>query len=75
MTHPLTKVGTLKDNELEDKIIDLSSRYWKTTNPEVQQQIMLILDDYRQELSTRRAKQQIKEQNGENDLDNLINIS
>ena len=75
MTHPLTKVGTLKDNELEDKIIDLSSLYWKTTNPEVQQQIMLILDDYRQELSTRRAKQQIKEQNGENDLDNLINIS
>tara|TARA_A200000159_G_C6987735_1_gene200299 strand:- start:158 stop:385 length:228 start_codon:yes stop_codon:yes gene_type:complete len=75
MTHPLTKVGTLKDNELEDKIIDLSSRYWKTTNPEVQQQIMLILDDYRQELSARRAKQQVKEQNGENDLDNLINIS
>lgn len=75
MTHPLTKVGTLKDNELEDKIIDLSSRYWKTTNPEVKQQIMLILDDYRQELSARRAKQQVKEQNGENDLDNLINIS
>ena len=75
MTHPLTKVGTLKDNELEDKIIDLSSRYWKTTNLEVQQQIMLILDDYRQELSARRAKQQVKEQNGENDLDNLINIS
>ena len=75
MTHPLTKVGTLKDNELEDKIIDLSSRYWKTTNPEVQQQIMLILDDYRQELSARRAKQQVKEQNGENDLDNLTNIS
>lgn len=75
MTHPLTKVGTLKDNELEDKIIDLSSRYWKTTNPEVQQQIMLILDDYRQELSARRAKQQVEEQNGENDLDNLINIS
>ncbi len=75
MTHPLTKVKTLKDNELEEKIIDLSTRYWKTSNPDIQRQIMLILDEYRQELGARRAKQQVSEQNGENDLDNLINIS
>ncbi len=75
MTHPLSKVTQLKDNELENKIIELSSRYWKTSNPDVQQQIMLILDDHRQELSSRRAKQQIAQENGENDLDNLINIS
>ena len=75
MTHPLTKVKTLKDNELEEKIIDLSTRYWKTSNPDIQRQIMLILDDYRQELGARRAKQQVSEQNGENDLDSLINIS
>ena len=59
MTHPLTKVKTLKDNELEEKIIDLSTRYWKTSNPDIQRQIMLILDDYRQELGARRAKQQV----------------
>lgn len=75
MTHPLTKVKTLKDNELEEKIIDLSTRYWKTSNPDIQRQIMLILDEYRQELGSRRAKQQVSQQNGENDLDNLINIS
>ena len=75
MAHPLTKVHLLKDPELEQKIIELSSRYWQTSNPEVQNQIMMVLDDYRLELGSRRAKAQLSQENGEKGLDSLINIS
>ena len=38
-------------------------------------QIMMVLDDYRLELGSRRAKAQLSQENGEKGLDNLINIS
>jgi len=77
MTHPLVNdLGSLKDNELESKILDLSKKYWVTRNSDVQYQIKLILDQYNEELRSRRHKllqQQMENRNQE--LDKLIKIN
>ena len=40
--HPLFEDTTeLSDNDLEEKVIDLTKRYWQTANPQAQQQITL----------------------------------
>jgi hypothetical protein len=67
----------ISDSEIEDKISELSRKYFISRNPHVQQQISTILEMYKEEMRSRRAKQRLKdqEQNGENGLDNLINIS
>ena len=66
-------------SELSDKINDLSKKYFMTTNPEVQNQIRVVLEMYRAEAVTRQAKETLNQssdkENGENSLDNLINIS
>lgn len=78
MLNPL--VDSLEDlsiNELEEKIIVLQRRYFMTHNPGVQSQIQNFLEIYKQELQTRRqieAERQ-RQQNGDNGLDNLINVS
>ena len=75
--HPLVNdLSSLKDNELESKILDLSKKYWVTRNSDVQYQIRLILDQYNEELRTRRHKllqQQMENRNQE--LDKLIKIN
>ena len=79
MFNPLVdNFNQLNDSEVEDKLTELARKYWMTRNPEVQQQITVLMDMYRIELTTRRAIQQQKQKdqdNGENSLDNLINIS
>ena len=64
--------------ELEDKIADLQRKYFLTRNPQVQVQIANVLDIYKLELQDRRIKELKRQQsqdNDENSLDNLINIS
>ena len=77
MMHPLVNdLSSLKDNELESKILDLSKKYWVTRNSDVQYQIRLILDQYNEELRSRRHKllqQQMENRNQE--LDKLIKIN
>lgn len=75
--HPLlNSLHELSDNELEQKISSASRTYWRTANPQVQSQIAMVIDSYKQELETRRTKQHLEqEENGDSDLDNLINIS
>ena len=79
MLNPL--VDSLEDlsiNELEEKIIVLQRRYFMTQNPGVQSQIQNFLEIYKQEVQTRRqieSQRQKEQQNGDNDLDNLINVS
>ncbi len=74
-------VDNLQDistTELSEKISDLSRKYFMTNNPEVQNQIRTVLEMYRTEAVSRQAKEtfdQNKSENGENSLDNLINIS
>ena len=73
----LDNFDELSDAEIELKISELSRKYFISHNPQVQQQISVILEMFKQELSSRIAKQRQKEQeqNGENGLDSLINVS
>ena len=78
MFNPLVdNFDELSDSEIEYKVSELSQKYFISRNPQVQQQISVILDMYKQELQSRIAKARLKEQeqNGENGLDNLINVS
>ena len=72
-------LSDISTNDLSDKINDLSKKYFMTTNPEVQNQIRVVLEMYRAEAVTRQAKETLNQssdnENGENSLDNLLNIS
>lgn len=67
----------LSDSEIDLKISELSRKYFMARNPQLQSQISTILEMYKQEAYTRREQQKLRqmEQNGDNDLDNLIKIS
>jgi hypothetical protein len=75
--HPLLgSLNTLSDNELEQKLSEVNKRYWQTSNPEVREQVIMIIESYKLELDSRRIKQKIdSQQNGNSGIDNLINIS
>tara|TARA_B100002019_G_scaffold275194_1_gene272849 strand:- start:1911 stop:2144 length:234 start_codon:yes stop_codon:yes gene_type:complete len=69
-------LNELSAQELENKAIELSKKYWQTQNPDVRVQIQNVLNMYREELKVRRAQEKVKNQdNDDNSLDNLINIS
>jgi hypothetical protein len=72
----MDNISDLKDTELENKIQELSKKYWVAQNPNVKMQIANFLSIYQEELKTRRAKgwdQQYQKRN--KDLDNLIQVS
>ena len=75
--HPLIgDLKTLKEPELENKIQELSRRYFQVHNLELQQQIIMLLEGYKEELATRRSKMwQEQYQKRDTDLDSLINVS
>jgi hypothetical protein len=75
--HPLVHdLEKLKENELENKIQELSKKYFQAHNLGMQQQIILILETYKEELAKRRAKiWQEQYQKRDTDLDSLINVS
>lgn len=77
MSHPLSEdFSQLKDAEIEQRIQDLSKKYWQTQNANVQRQITMFLDIYKTEMQHRR-QQQLNQlyQKRSKDLDNLINVS
>ena len=74
--HPLIdNYKDLTDSELNEKIADLSHKYWKTKNPAIQSQMVMILDELREEQRMRIQNSQLNSGSDNNDLDNLINIS
>ena len=78
MFNPLVDdLSILEDSEIESKISELSKKYFQARNPDLQRQISVILEMYKQEIITRREKARLQQQqeNGEEGLDNLINIS
>lgn len=78
MIHPFSgDLSELTITQIEDKITDLSKKYFATHNPQVQEQIATFIEIYKQELHMKIAQEQLRqqEQNGNNDLDSLINIS
>lgn len=77
MIHPLAEdFSKLKDNEIENKLQELSRKYWQANNPSVKQQISIFIDLYRTELNVRRAKQlEQVYQKRDKDLDNLVKVN
>jgi len=74
MVHPLAQLNHLTDTELQEKLDDLNKKYWMASNPDVRNQIVLMLDSLKLEQENRQIKQK-KAENQDNNLDNLINIS
>ena len=78
MFNPLVEnFNNLTDNQLDDKISELSRKYMiSANNPALQQQVLAVLEMHREEMRSRIAQKAQKTlSNDENDLDNLINIS
>lgn len=77
MFHPLTEdFSSLKDAEIENKVNELSRKYWQANNPAVKHQISVFLDIYKTELSARRAKSfEQAYQKRDTGLDKLINVN
>ena len=77
MFHPLSEdPSNLTISQIEDKITSLSNKYFMTQNPQAQDQIATFIEIYKQELHMKMAQERLRQQeNDNNDLDNLINIS
>lgn len=73
--HPLINDLTeFTDAQLQEKVVTLQRKYFSTNNIEVQSQITLLIDTYQLEIE-KRTRDKKKNQNPDNDLDNLINVS
>jgi len=76
MIHPheneLEKYTT---QEIESKVVKLNRLYFQTTNPSVQDQMVMLIDGYKLELEVRQVAAQKKAAEQQNGLDNLINVS
>ena len=75
--HPLiTNLDQLKETELENKIAELTKRYYfSANNTYLQNQVLLVLDTYRTELESRRfAEWQKMVESQEKMIDKLINV-
>ena len=76
MFNPLVdSFDSLSDLEIDNKISELTRKYFISNNPQVQSQIATILEMFKFEIEARSASQRLKEQNNENGLDNLIKVS
>lgn len=76
MDDPFAKIFHLTDAELESRINDLTKKYWKTSNPALQEQIIVQLDAHKTERTMRESRKwQESQKNLDKGLDSLINIS
>lgn len=75
--HPLAgDMSQFKDNELEEKINSLTRKYFMTYNMEVRQQMSMLLETYKTELSKRRQIALDKlMQKSEKNLDKLVKVN
>jgi len=78
LLHPLAgDLASLKDQELDAKIQDISKKYFMTHNPGVQAQMSAMLNSLREEQSKRQqaALNKLMAMNKDKGLDKLINVS
>ena len=75
--HPLVNdLSSLKDGEIEAKIQELTKKYFMSHNYELQHQVGMVLETYKEELAKRQQAIYEKMMNSRNkDLDKLINVS
>ena len=71
----LENLTELTDNELYSKTSEITKKYWATANPQLRQQIKIIIDQLVQEQQERLIKQKQNPTDDDSDLDNLININ
>lgn len=75
----LPDLTQIKDQEIENKVHELTKKYWiamKFGNGYLGQQILVSLEAYKQEMGRRQAEQQkalLSKQN--KDLDDLIKVN
>ena len=65
-------------SQLYDKVAELTKKYFQTQNPQLREQISTFIEFYKQEAIQKEAKiriEQESQQNGNLDLDSLINVS
>ena len=73
MLHPLDDDLSIYNNQqLESKIADLTKKFVRQRNPQVKDQMVLLINSYKMELRERIQKEQRQKTNL--DLDKLINI-
>lgn len=74
--HPLIEsLAKLKDSEIEQKIQELSRKYWATQNLSLREQVAIALNTFIDELTERRMIIWQKQQEEmDNSLGKLINI-
>jgi len=74
MFHPIEEnLNNYTTPQLENRMQDLSKKFFMTRNPEVKNQMATLIEMYRLELRSRYAQEMAKNQ--DKDLDNLINVS
>ena len=74
MLHPFTQnVSELTLKEIDAKISDLTKKFFQTRNPDAKSQIQLLLNSYKLEVSERKIKARLNNDN--KGLDKLIDIS
>lgn len=75
MFHPLAgDLSGLKDNEIEEKLIDLNKKYYAAArmgSRDLLTQLSSLITMYREELKSRYAK---KSQQDDDELGQLINV-
>ena len=78
MIHPHeNEIKNYTDAQLEQKLLKLNHMYFMTENQDMRQQMILLIDGYKLEIEARRAAARLKQEQeqGENPLDDLINVS
>ena len=80
MFHPFQEdTSEMTDTQIYDKVAELTKKYFQSNNPQVKEQIGTFIEYYKQEALVKEAKEKLEQeknqQNGDLDLDKLINIS
>jgi len=78
MIHPHeNEIKNYTDAQLEQKLLKLNHMYFMTENEQMRQQMILLIDGYKLEIEARRATARLKQEQdqGDNPLDDLINVS
>ena len=74
MLHPFSEdTKDMTVTQIHEKVAELTTKYFQTTNPEVKNQIKTFLDFYKQEALIKEQEEKKKLQEiGNIDLDKLI---
>ena len=80
MFHPFQEdTSEMTVAQIYDKVAELTKKYFQANNPQVKEQIGTFIEYYKQEALVKEAKEKLEQeknqQNGDLDLDKLINIS